>query len=328
MKRTERKTVCSILGMLVIAVLLLLGACSYPHPDYSQWDLTARQRDSLEFITTHHYGINYNFKILADSLPLRQMLNPDSLWVYKDDVLVVADFAHMLSDTTDTIWIKVARDQSTMGWIIEDRLLDNSVPLDPISQFIHWFSNIRNLVFLIIGGIFVLFYLYQRRRKRSQRIQPLAPPVQNFYAVLFCIAVVISATLYASMQRFAPEMWEHYYFNPSLNPLGHPFVLMLFLVSVWGIVLVALALIDDLFHQVDFSTGFFYLLGLGTLCMFIYLIVTWTVYYYIGYLFSAIFIYEAIYYLWRSSQRIMYCGYCGRRLSHKGVCSYCGYVNE
>ena len=99
MKRTERKTVCSILGMLVIAVLLLLGACSYPHPDYSQWDLTARQRDSLEFITTHHYGINYNFKILADSLPLRQMLNPDSLWVYKDDVLVVADFAHMLSDT-------------------------------------------------------------------------------------------------------------------------------------------------------------------------------------------------------------------------------------
>lgn len=328
MKGVEHKTIYGVVGMMVIVMLLLLGACSYPRPDYSQWDLTARQRDSLEFMTTHHYGVNYNFKVLADSLPLRQMLDPDSLWVYKGDVLVVADFAHMLSDTTDTIWIKVARDQNTMGWIIEDRLLDNSVPLDPISQFIHWFSSLRNLVFLVVGGFFVLFYLYRRWKKRSQRLQPLTPSVQHFYAVLFCVCVVLSATLYASMQRFVPDTWVHYYFNPSLNPLGHPFVLTLFLVSVWAIMLTALAVVDDLFHQVDFATGFFYLLGLGTLCMFIYMIVTWTVYYYIGYLFVIVFVYEAVHYLWRSSQKIMYCGHCGKQLSHKGTCPYCGYVNE
>ena len=95
------------------------------------WNLTREQRDSLEFRATHHYGVNYNFQVLADSLPLRQMLSADSLWLYRGDVLVVADYAVMTSDTAHAVWIKVARDQDTMGWIAEDRLLDNVVPIDP-----------------------------------------------------------------------------------------------------------------------------------------------------------------------------------------------------
>ena len=312
---------------LVLLLGILVVSCHYPEPDYSGWDMTMEQRDSLEFRATHHYGINYNFKVISDSLPLRQMLEPDSLWIYKGDILVVADYAHMSSDTIDTIWIKVARDQYTMGWIAEDRLLKNVVPVDPISQFIHWFSNWRTVFFLIIAGVFILFYLYRRARRHAlQSIHEQS--VDSFYPIIFCLSIVFSATLYASMQRFVPDTWVHYYFNPSLMPLGHPFILALFISSVWVIILVALAMVDDLFHQTDFSTAFFYLLGLGTFCMFLYLLVTWSVYYYIGYLFVAVFICASLYYLKRNCFSRYICGCCGKRLIHKGICPYCGSFNS
>ena len=142
------------IGTLLVVGFLLVS-CHYPEPDYSVWNLTREQRDSLEFRSTHHYGVNYNFKVLADSLPLREMLSADSLWVRRGDVLVVADFARMTSDTVHAVWIKVARDQHTMGWVPEERLLESVVPVDPISQFIHWFSSLRNRVFLFIGCAFL-----------------------------------------------------------------------------------------------------------------------------------------------------------------------------
>ncbi len=324
MKKSKRH-----IGLLMLlAAFLMLTGCHYPEPDYSGWDLTQEQRDSMEFRATHHYGVNYNFKVLADSLPLRQMLRSDSLWIYRDDVLVVADYARMTSpNSTDAIWIKVARDQETMGWILEDRLLDNVVPVDPVSRFIHWFSSQRTLFFLIIGGAFVLLYLYRRKRIRISR-SVRSPRIDSIYPALLCCSIVLSATLYAGMQRFVPDTWVHYYFNPTLNPLGLPLCLSLFVVSVWAMLLIALALVDDLFHQADFSTGFFYLLGLGTLCMFLYLLVTWTVYYYVGYLFASVFLYTAIRYLARYFRPTYMCGHCGTRLWRKGICPHCGYDNK
>lgn len=311
--------------MLLVGCLMV--ACHYPEPDYSGWNLTREQRDSLEFQATHHYGINYNFKVLSDSLPLRQMLSPDSLWIYRDDVLVVADYARMTSDTSHAIWIKVARDQGTMGWIEEGRLLQHVVPVDPISRFIHWFSSLRTWFFLVTGGLFVLFYLYRRARRQAFR-SIREQRIDSIYPVLLCCCVVVSAALYASMQRFVPDTWEHYYFNPSLNPLGLPFLLALFIVSVWAIILVALALADDLFHQADFSTGFFYLLGLGTLCMFLYLLVTWSVYYYVGYLMVGVFVYFSCIYLAHTCFSSYVCGHCGKRIASKGKCPHCGFDNE
>ena len=90
------------IGTLLVVGFLLVS-CHYPEPDYSVWNLTREQRDSLEFRSTHHYGVNYNFKVLADSLPLREMLSADSLWVRRGDVLVVADFARMTSDTVHAV---------------------------------------------------------------------------------------------------------------------------------------------------------------------------------------------------------------------------------
>lgn len=316
------------IGTLLVVGFLLVS-CHYPEPDYSVWNLTREQRDSLEFRSTHHYGVNYNFKVLADSLPLREMLSADSLWVRRGDVLVVADFARMTSDTVHAVWIKVARDQHTMGWVPEEHLLESVVPVDPISQFIHWFSSLRNRVFLFIGCAFILFYLVRRsRRKSSTRSSVTASRVDSIYPAVLCICIVLSATLYASMQRFVPETWVHYYFNPTLNPFGLPLLLALFIASVWAVLLSALALVDDLFHQLDFSTSLLYLLGLGTLCLFLYMIVTWSVYYYVGYALSTAFFFYTVRYLLRTSFSTYVCGHCGARLSRKGVCPHCGWDNE
>ena len=311
----------------MLLALMVLTSCRYAEPDYSGWNLTREQRDSLEFRTTHHYGVNYNFKVLADSLPLRQMLSADSLRVYRGDVLVVADYATMTTDTTSAVWIKVARDQNTMGWIAEDRLLDHVVPLDPISRFIHWFSSLRTRLFLVIIGTFILCYLYRRARRDARRSLH-AQGIDSIYPVLLCCCVVLAATLYAGIQRFAPAMWEHYYFNPSLDPFALPPLLGLFVALVWGMLLLSLALVDDLFHQTDFSTSFFYLLGLGTLCMFLYMLVTWSVYYYVGYALVVVFLIAAARRLAHTCLSAYTCGHCGTRLSHKGVCPHCGFDNE
>ena len=74
-----------------------------------------------------------------------------------------------------------------------------------------------------------------------------------------------AATLYSSIQHFVPDIWERFYYNPSLNPLDLPFILSLFMFNVWGIVLVGLATLDDLFHQVRVEAAFFYLFGIDVL---------------------------------------------------------------
>ena len=43
---------------LLLCVTFLLVACSYPVPDYSDWDMTQEMRDSLQFLSEHHYSTN------------------------------------------------------------------------------------------------------------------------------------------------------------------------------------------------------------------------------------------------------------------------------
>ena len=75
--------------------------------------------------------------------------------------------------------------------------------------------------------------------------------------------MVAAATLYNGLQHFVPETWERYYYNPTLNPFELPFILSLFIISVALILLVSVALLDDLFHQTSLEVAFFYLVGLA-----------------------------------------------------------------
>ena len=67
------------------------------------------------------------------------------------------------------------------------------------------------------------------------------------------------------------ELGSSFYYNPSLNPFSLPFILSLFMFNIWGIILVGLATLDDLFHQTHIEAACFYLLGLMSCCIFLYL---------------------------------------------------------
>ena len=52
----------------------------------------------------------------------------------------MADIRIMSVDSIDSVWVQVARDQQTFGWIHESKLLPNVVPDDPnIAIYIHLF---------------------------------------------------------------------------------------------------------------------------------------------------------------------------------------------
>lgn len=314
------------IGLLFFVMAALL-ACRYPAPVTSGEDMSQKTKDSLSYLVERHYTLNSNFEVTSDSLLLQQLPLIDMLPVYKGEKLVVAEFMVQPADSVDSVWVKVARDQETMGWIHEKELLKKVIPVDSVSQFIHFFSNSHTIAFFIILALFGIGYLYQATRRQKLRLVWLNDIDSVFPAVLLWL-VATAATLYASIQHFVPGTWERFYYNPSLNPLSLPFILSLFMFNVWGIILVGLATLDDLFHQTRIEAAFFYLLGLMSCSIFLYLFFTFTTYCYIGY--PCLLAYT----LW-SFNRIKYtsrykfsCGNCGAKMKTKGVCPHCGAINE
>ena len=287
----------------------LLTSCYNQGPITSDaWNLTERQLDSISFYTTHHYTQGYNFVVSADSLPILEqqaemmpvpdiltseitagdMTMPmlsmvDSLMLLKHDHLVVADIRTVPTDTIDSVWVKVARDQLTQGWLRESELLKAVSPDDPISQFIDFFSNTHLLIFLgfcvIVGGA----YGVRRLLRKGAKIVHFND-IPSFYPTTLCLLIASSAVLYSSIQLFAPEMWRHFYYHPSLNPYALPWHLGLFITSVWAIVIVAIATVDDVRHHLS-SLGdtLLYLCGLAAVCAVDYVVFSVTTLYYIGY---------------------------------------------
>ena len=311
----------------VICHLFLSVAC-YNHRQQTPdaWNLTEKQIDSISFFTTHHYTQGYNFVVNADTMMLCTD-EQDSVTVKKDDRLVVADINIHPQDSIDSVWVKVARDQLTQGWIRENEMLQGVSPDDPISQFIDFFSNSHLLIFLaffvIAGAIYGLFRL-NRRHAYIVHFHDIG----SFYPTLLCLLVASSATLYASIQMFGPETWRHFYYHPSLNPFALPPVLGLFVTSVWAMIIVGVAVLFDLYRRLTLSNALLYIAGLAAVCAINYIVFSLTTLWYIGY--PLLLIYVA-YALWRChyiSREHYICGNCGRPLSSKGICPYCGALNE
>ena len=108
--------------------------------------LTRMKADSLKFRLTHHYTENYNFRVKADSLKLIQIESgypQDTCTIYRGDLIVVAKIMLTPTDTTDTVWVKVGRDQFTMGWIKESELIPNVVPDDILSETLSLMTDSR-----------------------------------------------------------------------------------------------------------------------------------------------------------------------------------------
>ena len=278
------------------------------------WDLTEQQLDSISFYTTHHYTQNYNFVVTGDSLVIvaqqpEDMSVPDvvsseietvgveyqkdSITIRKYEHLVVADIKTVSVDTIDSIWVKVARDQLTFGWIHENELLAQVSPDDPISQFIDFFSDTHMLIFMAFCVLVVAAYGVRRLMKRGAKIVHFND-IPSFYPTTLCLLVASSAVLYSSIQLFGPESWRHFYYHPSLNPFALPLHLGLFVSSVWALVIVAIATVDDVTKKLPLGSAILYMCGLIAVCAVCYVVFSITTLYYIGYPLLIAYYYFAI----------------------------------
>jgi hypothetical protein len=273
--------------------------------------------------------------VKADSLVLSKQqpeetlshLQEDSLVVYKNDYLVVADIRIMSADSIDSVWVQVARDQQTFGWIHESKLLPNVVPDDPISLFISTFSDIHLLVFLVIIVLISVYYIMRKLLSASLPIVHLRD-INSIYPTLLVLLVATSATFYASIQLFAPQVWHHFYFHPTLNPFSVPLPLNLFLLSVWAILLIGLAAIDDVRHLLPLGDAVLYLCGLAAVCAVNYIIFSVSTLYYIGYPLLIVYVYWAIKRYIKMPRIKFVCGNCGMPLEKSRRCKHCGALNE
>ena len=206
----------------------------------------------------------------------------DSVTFFRGDHIVVADIKTIPSDSIDSVWVKVARDQVAMGWVRESELLPAVTPDDPISVFIDTFSNKHLLFFLAL--LVLVGSAYGLRKLHSQNAYIIHfNDIPSYYPTVLAVLVAASATFYSSIQLFGPETWRHFYYHPTLNPFVVPFHLRLFLMSVWAIVIMTIATIDDVCHHLSLSDAVLYLLGLAGVCAVLYVVFSITTLYYIGY---------------------------------------------
>jgi hypothetical protein len=133
------------------------------------------------------------------------------------------------------------------------------VPTDSISQAIYLFSDTHASYFIVIFALFVAVWLFRAFRRRQLQMVCFND-IDSVYPLLLCLLLAFSATVYESMQVFVPETWQHFYFNPTLSPFKVPFVLSVFLMSLWLFVIVLLAVLDDLFRLLSPAAAVFYLL--------------------------------------------------------------------
>ena len=315
--------------------LLLCGCYNRGQQTPDALSLTEAQIDSISFYTTHHYTEGYNFQVRVDSLPIIQQLPAeavidmpvDTLQLYRKDIIVVADIVTVAADSIDSVWVKVARDEFTLGWVRESDLLTGVSPDDPISAFIDFFSNAHLLIFLalivVVGAVYVLRHLMRRNAKIVH-----LNDIPSFYPTLLCLLLATSATIYSSIQLFDPEKWRHFYYHPTLNPYAVPFWLGLFLCTVWAIVLVGVATLDDVRRRLPFGEAILYLLGLGAVCAVVYVVFSVFTLYYIGYPLLVAYVVWAVKRYRRQPRSHYLCGNCGAELQRKGRCPHCGAMNE
>jgi hypothetical protein len=304
-----------LLSLFTIHYSLFTTSCYNRGPiTPDAWDLTAQQLDSISFYTTHHYTQNYNFVVTGDSLvvvaqqpedmsvpdvvsieleSIGEEKKKDSITIRRNEHVVVADIKTVPSDSIDSIWVKVARDQLTFGWIHENELLSKVSPDDPISQFIDAFSNTHLLVFLAFCVLTGAAYGLRRLMRKGCKIVHFND-IQSFYPTALCLLIASSAVLYSSIQLFGPETWRHFYYHPSLNPFALPFWLGVFVSSVWALIIVAIATVDEVTRLLPLGEAILYLVGLAAVCAVLYTVFSITTLYYIGYPLLIAYFYFAI----------------------------------
>ena len=256
-------------------------------PDSVLLNMSPQQIDSLVFRLTHHYSINFNFVVKADSIMLipREGDVGDTCYVKDGELIAVA----AISNHIDTLWVKVAHDQRTMGWIAESELLKHSSPDDPISEILYALSGSRGIWMSILATIGLSAFFVKQRKNNRMRLFSLEQ-MQSPYPSMFLALIAVMAVLYSSVQNFVPEYWQEYYFHPSLNPLMLPPLMATLVVCVWLLIITFIAVCDEVYHHFDVLDGAIYIFELLGIGMIVYLAVSWTTIIFIGYLLAPVFL--------------------------------------
>ena len=283
------------------------------------------------------YEVGDNFELCVDSLKL-QSSEPlhnlpidtacEHLSVYLGDPLVVAETLVIPEDSVDSVWVKLARDQFTMGWTHQRDFQESVVPDDPISRFIHLFSINHLGLFLIAFALSLIVLIWQVFSKKQPHVFFIRD-ILSPYPTYLLITLAASALLYASIQHYVPETWVLYYYHPTLNPFGLPVILSLFLCSVWVLLVLTLATIDEVRRQLPFGEALLYmlsLLGCGILCYLIFTLAALSPG--ASYILFVLFVLVLFLRYYRKSRPRYLCGSCGKRLKELGKCPHCGAENK
>lgn len=321
----------------LIASLILVSCYNQYQQTPDAWSLTEEQQDSISFYTTHHYTQNYNFLVKSDSLVLYNpnmeqqadalpCLKGDSLVVSPGSMVVVADIAYMPNDTIDSVWVKLAYDQNTQGWIHESSMLPNVKPDDPISWFIDAFSDSHLLLFLaLVVMVLAAYGLLRLKRRRALIIH--WNDIDSPLPMMLALTVSLAAVLYASIQRFDPESWRHFYYHPSLNPFSLPPKLSLFISLVWALLIMGVAVVDDVCRRFALGESLLYLMGVAAVCAVDYVVFSISTLYYVGYPLFIVYVVYAVYLYRKQKSKPFLCGNCGHPIDRLGECPYCGADN-
>lgn len=304
-------------SFLLLLLCLLVTSCYYPHSDQryeSGLNLTC-MADSLEFrtdLSVHKEG--------------EMNLSTPPVVVRYSDPLVVSDVKILPDDPKDSIWVGVMTQTGEHGWMQKSDLLEGAVPDDPISRFIHYFSNNHLWAF---GALLVLALVVWLVRKGRHHRFPVVhvDDIPSPFPMLLCLCLSGSAVLYASVQHFVPATWEYFYFHPTLNPFGLPLILALFLCSVWLMIILLGAALLDIYRCLRPVDAVLYTLSLGALLAFLYVIFSVLTLYYLGYPLLLAYVVWAVYRFVRYHRARYVCGRCGALLHRLGRCPKCGADN-
>lgn len=282
--------------------------------------------------TERMWDVDYNFVLSGDSLvlqedrPMHLQIVPDeadSFVVYKNDHLVVAQIEVIPEDSIDSVWVKVARDQLTQGWVHESALMEAVVPDDPISQGIHLFSDSHVIAAVALFMVALVAWLVRRGLKRRFHIVHI-DDIASPYPMLLCLCFAAATVLYTSIQIFVPQVWAEFYFNPTLNPFGQPTLLCLFLALAWVIVILTIASLDDIRRSLTATEAVLYTLSLLAFLAVIYIFFSITTQYLLGYFLWMVYAAIAVWQYWRRHRPRYRCAHCGAPLHDRSSCPKCG----
>ena len=156
-----------------------------------------------------------------------------------------------------------------------------------------FFSDTHLYVFIVLIVLMAVFIGYSKYKHMLLWFVHFRD-ASSLYPCAFTITMATASMIYSTLQKFFPEVWVTYYFNPSLNPFTQPVLVSLFLVSLWLSVLFLLSVVFDLVDKIPFFQMVSYTLSLVCLGCIIYLVLTFSVPYYIGYGFYSLYVFFSV----------------------------------